>query len=454
MTRPNQFLAARLKPLHRLLSGSGDAEWKRIVQNATWLVIEKVFKLGIGLGIAIWMARYLGPDLYGQFSFAEAFTALFAAIAVLGLQGVTVRELVVDPAKSGEILGTAAGLQLIGGFAAYIALTGVVWWLRPDDTQIRMLVLVLGSFHLFNFFKVSAYWFEAMVQSKYVVWTQNASLAAFACFKIALILSEAEVMAFAWAVLAESVVTGIALAFILHAKGVRLGRLRFRLQRAKRLMRDSWPLIFSAIAVTLAMRIDQIMIGQLLSSTSVGLYAVGVRLAEVLIFAGTIVSQSVFPRMIRLQGTRFQDEFVRYLRYPFYLLLFIATAVWAGSDSIVGLAYGAAYRESSGVLAVLIFSIPVTFVSVMSSRYLLRAGMHTEILLRQTCGMLVNISLNLLLIPKWGIVGAAAATVFTDLVIAFGLDLFRARFRELLNLKLRALLFLNVPGEPQKTRLR
>jgi len=411
----------------------------KIVDNIGWLFFDKILRMGVGLFVGVWVARYLGPEQFGLLSFALAFIGLFGAIAGLGLQGIVVRDIVRDPDGKEETLGSAAALQFVGGLLAYGLILGTIFWLRPDDALAKMLVAILGSMMLFKASEVAVYWFESQVLSKYTVWVQNGSFLTFAAIKVGLILNSAPLIAFAWAMMAEALMVALLLSVILGLRGPRLRQLRITLARAKTLLKDSWPLLLSGIAITLAMRIDQIMIGQIMSDTAVGFYSVGVRLAEVFVFVGLMVASSVFPRLIKLKEENFEGEFVKFIRLPFYVLFVLAVAVSGTSGFTVPMIFGQEYANSSPVLSVLIFSIPITYISVMSSKYLLRKGMQYEILYRQVVGVFVNIAMNLLLIPVLGIIGAAIATVVTDIVISIGMDLKRKKFQSLLEMKIRAL---------------
>ena len=82
-------------------------------KNTSWLFGEKILRMVVGLFVGVWVARYLGPEQFGLFSYAQSFVGLFTAIAGLGLDSIIVRELVKDESKRDALLGTAFRLKLI-----------------------------------------------------------------------------------------------------------------------------------------------------------------------------------------------------------------------------------------------------------------------------------------------------------------------------------------------------
>jgi O-antigen/teichoic acid export membrane protein len=198
----------------------------KIVDNIGWLFFDKILRMGVGLLVGVWIARYLGPEQFGLLSFATAFVGLFGAIAGLGLQGIVVRDIVRDPTSKEETLGTAAVLQLIGGMAAYGLILGTIFWLRPEDMLAKTLVAILGSMMLFKASEVAVFWFESQVQSKYTVWVQNSAFLLFAAIKVGLILNQAPLIAFAWATMAEALLVALLMFVILGFRGPRLRQLR------------------------------------------------------------------------------------------------------------------------------------------------------------------------------------------------------------------------------------
>ena len=413
----------------------------KIINNIGWLLLDKIIQIGVGLFVGVWVARYLGPEKFGLFNFATVFISLFSAIAGLGLRSVVIRDIVRDPYAKGEILGSAAILQFIGSLVIYALSLLVISWMRPDNLLVLTLVAILGLTILLTASEVALYWFESQVQSKYVIWVKNSCLLIFASIKALLIIKGASIKLFAWVFTAEMLLASIAMLIVLQIRGLKIKEFNFNAVRAKRLMKDSWPLLLSGLAVTLAMRIDQIMIGEILSSTILGFYSVAVRMAELFVFFGMIISSSFFPRLIDLDDEAFEKEYVKLIRIPFYFLVVLALIVSVTSKFSVDFVFGVEYGNSAPLLSILIFSIPITYVSMMSSQYLLRKGENKEILFRQFSGLIVNIVLNLILISRFGALGAAVATIITDLVISVGMDFKRKKFKCLLRLKIHALLF-------------
>ena len=254
--------------------------------------------MGVGLFVSVWIARYLGPEEFGLLNFATAFVALFGAIAGLGLRGIVVRDIVHDLASKEEILGTAAVLQFVGGLIAYAISLGVIFWLRPDDVLAKVLVAILGSMMLFKVSEVAVYWFESQVLSKYTVWVQNVSFLIFTAIKVVLILNQAPIIAFAWAAMAEALMAALLLGVMLGVKGPGLRRLQVTLTRAKSLIKDSWPLLFSGILVSINLKFDQIMITEIVGEEANGMYAVAAAIPQLIIGLLLLLEKSLYPTNI------------------------------------------------------------------------------------------------------------------------------------------------------------
>lgn len=413
----------------------------KVYNNIGWLFFEKAVRITTGLFVGILMARYLGPQKFGIYNYALSFVALFAAISTLGLNGIVVRDLIKDRYSATTILGTAFMLQLVGGLAAFVIVVGAISCVRPGDDIIKPLVIIVGFGLVFSFREVTKYWFESQLTSKYAIRAEVGVFLFISMVKIGMILIHAPLVAFIWIVLLEIILATIALFYAFLNLDDAPRSFAIQAQRARSMLKDSAPLILSGISISLAMRVDQIMLGEMGAISDVGLYAVGVKLAESLVLIGTIVATSMFPRFVELKGNDFNREFIAIVRYVFYAMFLASIIISVSSSTIVNILFGATYAGSSSVLSILIFSIPFTFVNVMSTQYLLKHRYHSAILLRQVGALALNVFLNFILIRSFGILGAAIATVVTDIALVFIFDIGRKKFRHLFQLKICALMF-------------
>ncbi len=419
----------------------------KIVDNIGWLFFDKVLRMGLGLLVGVWIARYLGPEQFGLLSFALAFVGMFGAVAGLGLQSIVVRDMVRDPSCKEETLGTAAVLQLVGGLLAYGCVMGTIFWLRPDDGLAKLLVPILGSIVLFKFSDVALYWFESQVLSKYIVWVQNGCFLIFAAIKVGLIVSNAPLLAFAWATAAEALVVAVFILFMLGFHGLKLQKLRFSLLRAKRLLADSWPLLLSGMAIMVYMKIDQIMLGQMLGDDAVGIYSAAVRISEVWYFIPMMIVASVFPAILEAKK-RDEAQYYQRLQRLYDLMVWLSVAIALPmtfiSTPIVVALFGPAYAESGPVLAIHIWASVFVFLGVASSQWFVAENRQILSFQRTVLGAVINMSLNYILIPESGVLGAAYATVLAQASVCLFYDLLQKETRPMFVMKLKSFNFMLV----------
>ena len=88
---------------------------QKTIANTGWLFADSILRMGVGMFVGVWIARYLGPQQFGVLSYAMAFVALFSAVATLGLDSIVIREVLRNPASANEIMGSAFILKLAGG---------------------------------------------------------------------------------------------------------------------------------------------------------------------------------------------------------------------------------------------------------------------------------------------------------------------------------------------------
>ncbi|EMF98739.1 polysaccharide biosynthesis protein [Leptospira borgpetersenii str. 200701203] len=405
---------------------------------------DKIFRMGMGMFLGVWIARYLGPDSYGKLNYVIAYIALIGSFTNLGLDGVVVRELIKEKAHKEEILSTSFLLQLIAGMIAFAVAILLIPLLRPDELDLFWMVFLVGLTLIFRAVGVVRYWYEAQVLSKYFVWLDNGLFFVFSGVRILLILNGLGIFPFIWTALIESSISLFGYYLLYKYHNGSLSVLHANWRRARTLLRDSWMLLLSGLAVIVYMRIDQIMIGQMMGDEAVGIYTAAVKISEVWYFIPMAVASSIFPAI--LKAKEFSQEL--YLErlgllhsFMFLLALMIAIPMTFLSDPIIRLFFGEKFSEAGAVLAIHIWAGIFVFLGVASSRYYLTENLPKGELYKSISGCLTNIILNYFLIPLYGIKGAAIATVISQFVASTLFNLLFKRTREIFFIQLESVFF-------------
>ncbi|MEY8768503.1 flippase [Francisella philomiragia] len=390
--------------------------FKRYFANTGWLFIGNISRMLAALVVGIWVARYLGPEKFGILNYASSFVALFSVLTTLGLDGIVVRELVKDPSKSNNILGTAFGLKLLGFFALLIILLGVLYF-AEQSLYIKSIIFVVALSTMMQSFNVFDFYFQSQVKSKFVALANLISLVISSITKIILILCGAELIYFAAVVVLDSFT--LSLGFIYFYQSKKFGNIknwRFKFAVAKSLLRDSWPLILSGLAISIYMNIDQVMINHMLGSQEVGQFAAAVRISTVWYFIPVVISSSLFPAIINAKKVSEELYYTR-LQRLYDLMVWMAIAIALPmtflSDWVVNLLYGQQYNQAGSVLMIHIWAGVFVFFASAWSKHVLVSNNQKIFIHFDLLSTLFNIVLNFIFIPRIGIIGAAIATAIS-----------------------------------------
>ena len=348
-----------------------------------------------------------------------ALTSVFGAIANLGLDTIVIRELVKFPERRDALLGSTFVLKLVGASLTLLVVTVLVSILRPGDKLILLLTVLSAAGFLCQSIPIDLY-FQSKVQAKYIVLPASGGFLLMALAKVILILIGAPLIAFAFAGFFELLLAAV---FILIAYGLRdqsIWKWKCSFQDMLSLFRESWPLVFTGISVMISMRVDQVLIGQMLNDKQVGLYSAGVKLSELWYFIPVSIAASTYPALVESKK-RDEELYYRRLQQLYDMLvslgIVVALAMTFFSGAIVHLLYGPAYGASSGALRILIWSgIPVCF-GVAWSNWMILENRAKMLFYFQLVGSVVNVVLNLVLIPRFGILGSAFATLISYWIV-------------------------------------
>lgn len=390
---------------------------RKVAVNMSWLFADRILRMGVGLVVGVWVARYLGPEQFGLYNYAIVFVSLFSAFATLGLDSIVVRDLVRYPTCKDEILGTTFALKLIGGLFTLLLTVGIISLLRPNETLTHWLVGITAVGMIFQPFDVIDFWFQSQTQSKCTVYARTTGFVLITIVKFILIWMQAPLIAFASISSAELFIGAVGLIVAYQVNGHRLKAWQAQLQRAKQLIKESWPLILSGLTVYIYSKIDQVMLGSMLSQQSeLGFYAVAVKLSEVFDFLPLAFNICLLPKLTEIRYKDYKDyleKFQIYFDVMLVLWLLVAIPVSLLAPFLVNYLYGESYVKSAHILVIYIWTQFGSNLGVARSSFLLLEGKQMLALYLSATGAFLNIILNLLFIPKYGAIGAAIATLFT-----------------------------------------
>jgi PST family polysaccharide transporter len=430
------------EPTSRLSSWRGLARGTAEGRNLAWLSAERIVQLVVGLLIGAVVARHLGAPDYGRLALALAVVALLAPFMTAG-DGLAVRDMesgvVPTPAVLGNTAVLVAGMTFAG--ASFLLLLSLVFpSFIPEGTRLLVLLVMAGP--VLKPLAVVDYWFQAVLDAKRAALARNTSFLIGVAARVVAVLLDAPVPVFAAIIGAESVLSTTVLVLTYKRSGQDIGGWHLHREHLRGLFRQSFPLVLAGLSVALYMRIDQVMLGALSDAKQSGLYALGVMLSEVSWFLPVAAGTTLTPTMTRL-WLRDREAYAQRLQHLFTLAAAGSYAVIAASLAVglwfIPLAYGEQFRSTVPVFAVLVFATPFVFLGVMQSVWIVSAGQQKVALWRTAIGAVVNIVANLLVLPRYGAVGAGFTTVGSYAVAAVFANVLFAPTRPILRMQLRAL---------------
>ena len=398
---------------------------RRIARNTTVLLLSNIASFVIGFFFTMYVARYLGAEGFGILSFALAFTAMFGVFTDIGVQGLMIREIARDKSLAPKFMGNIAVLKIFltiitfGLIALIINLLNYPWQ-TIQVVYLMALSLVLNAFStmFYSVFRANERMeFEAIGQVLGSAITLGGAFWA--------ISHDYSVVGFAFIYFIVGV---IILVYSLAVSGWKFTMPAFEVDLGfwKETIKQAWPFAISAIFVSLYYSVDSVMLSLMKGDAAVGWYSAAYRLVFLFAYLFGVYSITIFPIM-----SRFYTDSKYWLRFTyertFKYMLVLAIPVGAGmtllANKIIMLIFGFWYVNSVAPLQILVWSIVLLCVS--SPFFLLLNALNKQILASKAIviGGVLNVILNLLLIPRYSYIGASIATIVTQF-LSFGLSYF------------------------------
>ncbi|WP_279143963.1 flippase [Photobacterium phosphoreum] len=414
-----------------------DTNFKKIIKNSLWLLFDKLSRMLLGLIVTAWVARYLGPSEYGVLSYSLAYIAFFQAVSLLGINNIVVRDISIDKVRVEKILGSAFYLRLVSGIFCWISAVIIFVVINGFDSKSVILVSILGLSLIFQSYDIIDLWFQSQSQSKRTVRVKLLSYFFSNGLKVILILNNASIIFFVFVITVEYIFSAIGLIFA-YKKYTCGKKWLFDYKYSRELIGESWPYIISGLSASIYMRIDQVMIKNILGIKELGIYAAALPLSISWNFIPVILAMSFSPFIAKEKekgSVAYERAIIMIFKLFYSLSLIICVITYFIAPYIVPLLYGEQYSGSVSVLQIHIFTNIFISLGVAQSLWIINEKKSSIILYQTLSGAIFSIILNYYFVLKFGLVGAAFVAVFSQLLSTVIMNLFFAKKIFILQIK-------------------
>ena len=387
------------------------------VKNAGWIIGGKITQMGISLIVGLLTARYLGPSNYGLINYVSAYTAFFMSFCTLGINSVLVKEFIDHPEEEGTFLGTSLAMRAASSFlSAGVIVCAVSIIDRDEPTTIAIAALSsLGL--LFQILDTFQYWFQSKLKSKV---TAIASLSAYtitAAYKIVLLSLGKSVEWFAFATSLDYICMGIMLLWAYYRCGGQ--KLAFSSEVGRQILSKSKHFILPGLMVSVYGQADKWMLKQMLGETEVGYYATAVTVCGMWCFVLSAIIDSAYPSIMSAHQTDrnlFEKRNRQLYAAVFYISVMVSAVICIFGNSIIKILYGEQYISAAAPLRIVTWYTAFSYLGVARNAWIVCEGCQKYLKYIYITAALSNVVLNLVFIPHWGAMGAAAASLVTQIL--------------------------------------
>ena len=416
-----------------------------------WLLGGKIVNMILSFFVSLATARYLGPDNFGSINYVAAYVSFFSSITSLGLSVIVIKEISMGKEDDNEVIWTGILMRFLTAVFSTIAVIALVSITDKNDPLMVKIAILESIAILASAFDTFMYWFQGKLLGKY---TSIASVVAYigmSLYRIYLLANNADILWFAFATSVDTLL----LSLILMLCYVRENGFRPKasVRLGKSLMKQSYHYMISGLIAILYSKIDQIMLKQMLDTYSVGLYTAALTIAGLWGMIPSAFIQSVSPILYK-NAEENRGMFYKRLRQS-YAGIWLLNICWSLGVSIfsywvIYLLYGKAYLGARGALVIVVWYTGITSIGSLTQVYLATENKNKYVNYFALAGLVTDVVLNALLIPKMGILGAAIATLVTYTVIHIVMPLAIKDTRDAGRLIIQGMFFRDVLDDEMK----
>lgn len=393
--------------------------FRLVARNTTFLVLSEVFIKIIGFFYFVFLARSLSVDIFGRYNLVTSVVTIFSFLPDIGIGLIVVREIAKKSQDIAILLGNTFILTCIMSVATVVVVMSF-GFIAGFSQEVMILLLISSATLLFSQIRsIPLFYFDGVERMGYSAILKALNSLSFILFGTLGLLLGFGLAGIITGFLIGSIISFVITWIVFLAKKIRIS---FKIDKkiARHLIYNGLPLGVAAFSSIIYTSIDGIMLERMLSEKALGIYASASKFGPTLIqLLNVPFMVAVYPALSRLSrksSSRFQKAILKSLGV---VLLWsvpasIGVAIFAG---IIPIIFGERYNPGVPILRVLIFFVPFASLSALLYKVLIVINKQNWYLLVSIVGVVLNITLNLILIPRMLIMGAAIAAVATQAIL-------------------------------------
>lgn len=409
-------------------------------RNALWLIGGKVAQMVLSVFVGILSARYLGPSNSGLIGYGNAFTAFFMSLCTLGINSIIVKEFIDNPDEQGETIGTTLVLRLLSSLCSSVLVISASFLLDYGEWDTVIVVALCSLSLLFHVLDTIQYWFQAQYKSHVTAIALLVAYIATSAYKVLLLILGKSVFWFAVATSLDYLVLGVLL-YIFY-KCHHGPRFRFSWRKGRDLLSKSYHYILSGLMVAVYAQTDKLMLKQMMDEASVGYFTTAVSLCSMWTFVLSAIIDAMTPTIVRAHESDpadFDRKNKQLYAIIFYLSALASVFFLIFGDLAVRILYGEEFMGAAAPLKVLTWYTAFSYFGVARNPWVVCKGKQRYLKYIYVAAAIINVFLNIYFIPALGVVGAATASLVTQILTSIIIPCFIKELRPNVKLIIEAI---------------
>ena len=386
-----------------------------VKKNTLFLSIGQFTQIALSFILMPVAARYLGDGGFGQYNLATALMYIIFLVNDSGLNTLTTRENARDREQAAVLFGQALFVKIVLIIFCVIAL-GISQWIYNFPRPMAMVVAIFAIYGVFTSMAQLATGvfrsFERMEYETIIVILEKAVITGLGVYAL---VHGASLVTFAAMFAIGGLASLVASLFIINKKFFRI-RLQVDAARAKTLLQQALIFGLSMFLVTIYDRVAILLLGKLRTDEMVGWYSAAHKLVALTSFVPSIIANATFPKLSRENqaGETMMALFTKGFKYLVFLALPLIAGVSILAAPVIDLIYGPGYEKAASALRILALTTALSSLNIFLTGLFWATNYQKRMFIFQAIALAMNIGLNLILIPDYGHIGAAWASVATE----------------------------------------